>query len=87
MATNPTTHSITKGAWVLVATAVTAGQVHILQASTRYRQTYRVAGGAAPTDPNEGAAIEGVSDEISADQAIDVYMLTMDEDGLVRVDL
>lgn len=87
---NPVATSIVKGAWRLVATNVTSGIIHKLDVSpSRYLQTYRLTGEAAPTDINEGAILfeNGSSESIESSDPIDVYVWAKDADGSVRVDV
>lgn len=76
--------------WTKVATNVTIGQIH--RKSTKpngYLQTYRLTGGTAPTDVEEGVPVFGGGSqaEISAAAAIDVYIQPMGSAGKVRTDL
>jgi len=79
----------TADAWVPVATNVITGQIWKASNAPRlYLQTYRMTGGAAPTDQAEGvpALISG-NDVISATAAIDVYIMAVGAAGRVRVDV
>lgn len=74
-------------AWTKVATNVKTGLVHILKTDPAvYKQTYRLTGGAAPTN-DDGAVPFCGQLEISSTDAIDVYIKAVLEDGNVRVDL
>jgi hypothetical protein len=79
----------TADTWVLVASNVITGQIwKMLNTPSLYRQTYRMTGGAAPTDSAEGVPVLiGGRDTISATAAIDVYIMAVDADGRVRVDI
>lgn len=87
---NPVTVKCKKGIWKLVAENVVSGQV---KKSDRlpnlYLETYRTHSGAAPTKQNEGIPIflNGNSEIISASSGIDVYIMAVDQDGRVRVDI
>jgi hypothetical protein len=86
---NPTTISCTKDVWTKVATAVTYGQVWVLNNLPHYIHTYKLTGEPAPndtTDRPKGAILEH-SANIGSTVAIDVYVMALNEDGLVRVDL
>jgi hypothetical protein len=75
--------------WTKVATNVTSGQVNKLDKKPGlYLQTYRMTGGAAPTNQNEGVPIfiNSVSEEIAAASGIDVYIMAVGNSGVVRVD-
>lgn len=74
-------------AWTLVAASVTTGIVHVMKDSPKaYLQTYRAAGGGAPTQRSEGVKFSG-SIPISASALIDVYIWADGEAGSVRVDV
>ncbi|MEE9499580.1 MAG: hypothetical protein V3V24_09605 [Nitrospinaceae bacterium] len=90
MAADPTIFTCTLDTWVEVATGVMLGTVHKLSNDpTLYKQTYRLAASAAPTDELD-AVPAFVNDEplaISADAIIDVYIMAKGKEGSVRVDL
>ena len=87
---NPSVQSITKNTWVKVATNVFSGIIHKLSESpSRYIQTYRLTGAAAPTTLAEGvrAFLNDNPEIIKSDVGIDVYIYCFGENGSVRVDL
>ncbi|MCK4817431.1 hypothetical protein KA005_16795 [bacterium] len=87
---NPVVVAIPEGAWKKVATNVLTGLIHKLSTSPNtYLQTYRLTGVTAPTLQSEGAlAFENSHTEnISATEAIDVYLWTTGKDGSIRADL
>ena len=73
-------------AWTKVATNVAAGVVYRITGRKLY-QTYRVSGGAAPTDLTEAVDLVTPADAIESSQGIDVYIYSKDEAGSVRVDV
>ena len=76
--------------WTLVAENVTAGSIKkIGNGPGRYLETYRMTGGAAPTDQAEGAImfINGPSEIIEAAAGIDVYVMACGSAGAVRRDV
>ena len=74
--------------WQLVATNVTQGFIHVLGGPSRYVQTYRDTGEAAPTDTEEGVSLDASGSEaIAATAGIDVYVQSLGVPGKVRVDL
>jgi len=83
----------TKNTWVIVATAVAAGQVHIMTTAGSggehlvYLHTYRDTGGVAPTLQSEGIPLVGLSHQIEATANVDVYIMCTGAAGSVRVDL
>lgn len=72
--------------WVKVATDVTIGQVWVVDYSVQYLQTYRDTGAAAPTLRSDGVDLEEVA-WINSTLGIDVYVMALNGDGRVRVDL
>lgn len=88
---NPVLVTCTKDTWVKVATNVTVGQVHkMTEAPAQYNHTYRDTGEAAPTLKSEGVQIfikNENSIPIAAEAGIDVYIMALEADGIVRVDL
>ena len=88
--TNPIEKICTVDTWTKVASSVTTGLLKRLnKRPTKYLETYRIAGGNAPTDGREGAEmfINSESEIIISSSAIDVYVMAIGEDGKVRVDL
>ncbi len=88
---NPQKININANQWTKVADNVTNGLITIRQwQPSRYYQTYRVTGDPAPTgDQNEDTSTVTTGQEvnISALEAIDVYMYCKDFDGEVVVSL
>lgn len=76
-----------EGAWTEVATAVTNGNVWIKDFLAQYSHTYRLTGGAAPTNFNEGVLLSSPGGCIRATEAIDVYIWCQKRAGSVRVDV
>jgi hypothetical protein len=86
---NPTTISCTKDVWTKVATNVTHGNVWVLNNLPSYIHTYKLTGEAAPndtTDRPKGAILAHVA-QIGSTVGIDVYVMALNTDGEVRVDL
>ena len=83
---NPVLVTCLKEVWTKVVTGQTAGVIHVLKDEAKYLQTYRDAGGIAPTTVEEGARFD-TQLNISASAAIDVYVWCQVQDGKVRVDL
>ena len=84
---NPVIVPCPADAWTKVATNVTTGVVHIKNTKPgQYLQTYRVTAGAAPTDRADAVPFDGLL-QISASEAIDVYVQPVGDAGSVRVDL
>jgi len=88
---NPALITCTKNTWTKVATNVTTGQIHKKsEAPQEYLSTYRMTGGAAPTNKEEGVTIfvgGNITEAISAIAGIDVYIYPVTTDGKVRVDI
>ena len=87
---NPVIVQCEPNIWTLVAENVTAGNIKkIGNGPGRYLETYRMTGGAAPTDQSEGAVmfINGPSEIIEAAAAIDVYVMACGVAGAVRRDV
>ena len=90
---DPAITALTVDVWTKVATAVAAGQVHILETagsegeSLIYLQTYRTTGGTAPTLKTEGIPLNKLSTPIESSFSIDVYIMATGADGTVRVDV
>lgn len=80
-----------KEVWTPIAIGVTSGLVSKKsEKPSLYLSTYRMTGEAAPTLIDEGIKMFVNSDitvPISASAAIDVYVWTTEEAGVVRVDL
>ena len=95
MANDPVLVTLPKSTWVNVTASigagVTSGTIYLRDRSAQYVQTIRVVSDANP-DPNEGDLDEAVRvyseiAEISATEAIHVWMRCDDQAGLVRVDI
>lgn len=87
---DPAVVNCPKDTWVVVATAVKSGVIHKLNSeASRYLQTYRDTGGAAPTDDADAADVfvNCTSATISNTVDIDVYIKAVGKAGEVRVDL
>ena len=87
---NPVEVQCLAGAWTLVASNVTAGQIKRLDKRPgAYLETYRMTGGAAPTEQREGVPCFAGTDSVAieASAGIDVYIMAVGSDGWVRVDL
>ena len=87
---NPVSIECLANIWTLVASNVTAGQVKRLDKRPgAYLETYRMTGGAAPTEQREGVPCFAGTDSavIEAANAIDVYIMAVGSDGWVRVDV
>ena len=84
---NPEVISCPANEWTLVAAAIIVGVLHRV-GDTTYLQTYRMAGEAAPSDSEVGVRLfaEVTTAEISASNAIDVYVKAIGTAGAVRVD-
>lgn len=87
---DPAVITCTADTWVVVATAVKSGEIHRLsELPSKYLQTYRDTGGAAPTDDTDAAEVfwGSTSATISNTVDIDVYVKAIGKAGKVRVDI
>ena len=86
---DPVITATPKDVWTKVATNKTTGFVHIHKKSASYLQTYRLTGGAVPAagDPAEGVEMLEPGAEIKSSAGIDVYIMALSVDGVVRVDV
>ena len=85
---NPLEVTCLAGQWTKVATNVTSGSISKkVVSSSRFLQTYKMTGQAAPTLISDGVAFDDPSETILASSAIDVYIWVVGKDGVVRVDL
>lgn len=87
---NPAIIATPDGVWTKVATNVVTGQLNRLKNLPAYTQTYRVTGGGAPIDDDEGVRMfthNKISEQIQSSTAIDVYVWCRGGDGSLRVDL
>jgi hypothetical protein len=87
---NPAIIDITpKDTWVKVATAVTYGEVWVINNDPHYIHTYKLTGQAAPdnvTDRPKAVNLE-INASIASAEEIDVYVMATGAVGQVRVDL
>lgn len=83
---NPGNVSLTADTWVKVATNVTHG---VIDKRSEQRpailQTYRTSGQAAPATAAEGILWDTTQAVIEASAGIDVYLMAVGEDAVVRV--
>lgn len=83
--------NVTANQWNLVAANTASGFIHRKKTTPNvYLQTYRAAGGAAPTTIDEGVKMfidNPETETISATSAIDVYVWPVNVDGILRVDI
>lgn len=85
---NPLVVDLPKNTWKKVATAVTFGEIHILETKPeKYLATHRETGDPPPNDIEEGFKIQGLSVPIKSSNKIDVYIMPRSDDGKIRVDL
>jgi len=87
---NPVIVDITpKDTWVKVATAVTYGEVWVINNDPNYLHTYKLTGEAAPNDTTDRpkAVNLDINASIAHDALIDVYVMATGAVGQVRVDL
>lgn len=84
---DPVIVNIKENAWRKVATAVTSGNIWMLQKEQKALFTYRMTGETAPTDSDEGMDFINPGMTISNDAAIDVYIMAIGDNGKVRVDV
>jgi hypothetical protein len=89
MAQNPLPIALPKGVWTMVAQSKLTGQIHRLPTlkGDTYLVTHRITGQAAPTDTTDAIYIDGQSVTFQYDTAVDMYVMAVDSDGKVRVDL
>lgn len=75
------------GVWTLIASGVTEGLVHLKDAGPGgYLQTYRPTNEDPPTEQSEGVKIEETTIPIKCSFEIDVYIMALGADGVVRYD-
>ncbi len=87
---NPTFVTCKKNIWKKVATDVLTGQIWKADKEPNlYIHTYRTTGDPAPTDRNEGMPIfqNKISEEISPSAGIDIYIMAIENNGKVRIDI
>ena len=90
MANNPVPVSCTADTWTKVATSVKSGMIHKLtKIDTKYLQTFRLTGEAAPTLKSEGVVVfeNSSSATISSTVDIDVYIYSIGVTSTIRVDV
>jgi hypothetical protein len=73
--------------WIKVATDVTSGVIWAYDNPGHLIQTYRPTGDAAPVSDSEGVNLILPGEEISSLSGIDVYVMSKNKTGSVRVDL
>lgn len=81
---------IPKNTWEKVAESVTVGQIRRKNIQPKYLQTYRIAGGAAPTLKEEGVPMFDEfpnREPIESFYPIDVYVYCINYDGELRIDI
>ena len=85
---NPVEFNIPKETITKVATDVVTGILH-KRFETVYKQSYRLTGESAPTDPSEFVVLfdEKTQEEISSSDPIDVYVYCPVSTGKIRADL
>jgi hypothetical protein len=71
----------------LVASNVTEGNVWIIDMTANYFQTYVLTGAAKPTGQTRAQPLPKPGLPISADVAVDVYVMALGNDGEVSVSL
>lgn len=88
---NPVFVDCPAGVWTKVATNITTGQIHKVDVTPQeYLHTYKQTGDAAPTDRSEGVRIfigANISEIISHNTGIDIYIFPVLSAGRIRVDL
>jgi hypothetical protein len=87
---DPALVSLPADTWTIVATNVTSGQIKKMDSKPNlYLETYRMTGNDGPVGISEGALMfmGGNSETISASAGIDVYVMSVGNDGTVRVDV
>lgn len=90
MSLTPAVIICTANTWVKVASAVNGGVIHKLSsAPDLYRQTYRREDDSAPSNDVDAMLLfsADLSELISSDTPIDIYVKALGRDGSVRVDL
>lgn len=84
---NPVMMNIKENEWRIVATNVTSGNIWLLDENQNALFTYRDTGESAPTDENEGVRFQQPGMIIANDEPIDVYVMALNNNGKIRVDL
>lgn len=89
MPQNPITFTLSKGVWTKIIASERTGQIHRLPTADgdRYLITHRLPGQAAPTDTSDAIYLEDQSTEFEFDGSVDIYMMAVDSNGKVRVDI
>lgn len=87
---NPVFTDLTKDVFTKVATNVTTGQVHKINTTPVYVQTYKLTGEGAPANTRAlGVPMfeQAITELISSSAAIDVYIMPVGVAGRIRVDV
>ena len=87
---NPKFISCPKNVWKKVADNQVSGQIWKTSSAPRtYLQTYREHGNSAPVDSSEGVSVfvENNYAEIKSSSPVDVYIMALNKNGRVRVDI
>lgn len=84
---DPVRVPVTEGGWRIVATNVTNVSISVLETRPTYAWTYRLTGGAAPTDATEGVPMGSITKIFCAVSAVDIYIWCNGQDGEVRRDV
>jgi len=82
---NPAISVCTADTWVKVATNVKTATIH-KKITGSYMHTYRLTGGAAPTDLTDAIQMYDQSVEYNHSAEIDIYIYCQGAAGSVRVD-
>jgi len=85
---NPVIVNCPKDVWTKVATGISTGVIHMVSNKPReYKYTYRDTGGTAPTTrTNEEVRVVNRL-VINSANLVDVYIMPISDDGVVRCDL
>lgn len=82
---NPVIKSLKKDEWRLVASNVTKCDLWLIDEGQNALYTYRITGGTAPTDKNEGVRFIKPYMFIRFDYAIDIYVMALENNGHLSV--
>ena len=84
---NPVLVTCPAEAWTKVITDEKTALIHIKDTRPEsYLSTYRLTGGAAPTDESDALPIIGGSAILGTEVGVDVYIKAKRAQGLVRID-
>lgn len=90
---NPNIVTCTASTWTAVATNVTSATLHLITgrfvdvgSANVWIHTYRLTGGAAPTDETDAYPFEEDSAKYTHSAPIDIYVKSKNVTGTVRVD-